>query len=69
MGEFEINTIRDKDDEARRRELKELLDPKTGELSLQFSEYIDCPLCSKDEKEEIFKFDLGYRIYMFARKL
>ena len=67
MGEFEIKTIRDKYDEARRSELNELLDPKTGELSLQFSEYIDCPLCRKDDKEVIFKCDLGYRINMFAR--
>jgi hypothetical protein len=69
MGGFEINTIRDKYDEARRRELKELLDPKTGELSLQFSEYIDYPLYSNDDNEVIFLFDLGHRLYMFARKL
>ena len=64
MGEFEINTIRDKYDEARLRELNELFDPKTGELSSLKCEDSDCPLCSKDDKEVIFKFNLGYGIYV-----
>jgi len=59
MGEFEKKTSRDKYEEARQRELKQLLDPETGELSLQFSQYINCPLCGRDDSEVIFKKD-GY---------
>ena len=55
MGEFEKETLRDKYDEARQKELKELLDPETGELSLKFSQYVNCPICGKEESETLFK--------------
>lgn len=36
------------------KELLELVDPETDIVSLEYSEYINCPLCNTNEPETLF---------------
>lgn len=60
---FEKETKRDQYFKELEKELKELIDPNTGELSLDVSQVIPCPLCGFDEYEVVFK----KRGYTFVR--
>jgi ubiquinone/menaquinone biosynthesis C-methylase UbiE len=52
---FESKTKRDLYWKELREDLKKITDPSTGLISEKFSQYCDCPLCSKNNYESLFQ--------------
>ena len=52
---FELSTLRDIYDQARKKELEELKDPKTVYIRADLTETVQCALCSQEDTRTIFE--------------
>ena len=52
---FEISTLRNIYDQARKRELEELKDKNTGYIRADLTETVECALCSQKNARTIFQ--------------
>ena len=52
---FEISTLRDIYDQARKKELQELKDLETGYIKATLTEAVKCALCFQEDTRTIFE--------------